>query len=97
MGSQCPPQTVQSTASFDPPTSDDACPYVLICGKRVEAYPNGAEGQLVNDQRFIHELEPFLSKDIRDACLRNGNPRAKLKPSDTKTAFIYECVFVDFL
>ena len=83
-----------------PPTSDDALPYVLIRGKRVEvpeAYPKGAEGRLVNDQRFLQELEQFLAKDICDACARNSNPRAKPKPSDTKTALIYKRVFADFL
>ena len=46
------PQNLQSTTSSNPPTSDDACPYVLICGKRFnipEAYPKGAEGQLMKD------------------------------------------------
>ena len=65
-----------------PPTSDDARPYVLIRGKLFEvpeAYPKGAEGRLVNDKRFIRELEELLVKDIRNACARNTNPRAKPK------------------
>ena len=33
---KAPPQTPQSTSSSNPPTSDDARPYVLIRGKRVE-------------------------------------------------------------
>ena len=55
-----PPQTTQSTALSNPATSDDAGPYVLIRGKRAkvpEAYPNGVEGWLVNNKRFIQELE----------------------------------------
>ena len=49
---EAPPQTPQSTSSSNPPTSDDARPYVFICGKLVEvpeAYPKGAEGRWVND------------------------------------------------
>ena len=45
-----PPQTPESTSSSNPPTSDDARPYVFIHGKLVEvpeAYPKGVEGQLV--------------------------------------------------
>ena len=83
-----------------PPTSDDARPYVLICGKHVqvpEASPKGAEGRLVNDQQFIDELEHFLAKDTRNACARNNNPCAKPRASDTKTALIYKRVFTDFL
>ena len=57
----------------------------------------GAQGRLLNNQRFIQELEQFLAKDIHDACARNSNMRAKLKPSDTKTALIYKRVFVNFL
>ena len=81
-------------------TSDDARPYVFICGKLFEvpeAYPKGAEGRLVNDKRFIRELEELLAKDIRNACARNTNPRAKLKASDTKSDLIYKLVFADFL
>ena len=62
-----------------------------------EAYPKGAEGRLVNDKQFIRELEELLVKDIRNARARNTNPRAKPKASDTKTDFIYKCVFGDFL
>ena len=97
---KAPPQTPQSSASSNPPTSDDAYPYVLIRGKRVEVsevYPKGTEGRLVNDQRFIQELQQFLSKDIRDACARNTNPHTKPKPSDMKTALIYKRVFAGFL
>ena len=50
---KAPPQTPQSTSSSNPPTSDDAHPYVFIRGRLVEvpeAYPEGAEGRLVNDQ-----------------------------------------------
>ena len=75
-------------------------PYVFIPGKLFEvpeAYPKGAEGRLVNDQQFIREPEELLAKDIRDACARNMNPRAKPKASDTKTALIYKRVFGDFL
>ena len=82
------------------PPSDDARAYVLIRGKGVEvpeAYPKGSEDRLVNDQRFIQELEEFLVKDIRDACARNSNPCAKPKPSESKTALIYKRVFADFL
>ena len=82
------------------PTSDDARPYVFIRGKRVdvpETYPKGAEGWLVNDQRFIRELEEMLAKDISDACARNTNPRAKPKSLDTKSHLIYKRVFADFL
>ena len=53
---KAPPQAPQSIASLNLPTSDDAHPYVLIRGKRLEvpeAYPNNAEGWLVNDQQFI--------------------------------------------
>ena len=73
---------------------------MFICGKRIEvpeAYPKGTEGRLVNDQRFIRELEEFFAKDIRDACAWNTNSRAKPKASDTKTALIYKRVFGDFL
>ena len=71
-----------------------------MCGKRVQvpgAYPKGAKGQLVDNQRFIGELEEFLAKDIHDACAWNTNPRVKPKASDTKTALIYKCVFGNFL
>ena len=51
----------------------------------------------MNDQPFIQELEQLLLKDIRDACARNHNPRAKPKSLDTKSALIYKCVFADFL
>ena len=57
---KAPPQTPQSTSSSNPPTSDDARPYVFIPGKLFEvpeAYPKGAEGRLVNDKQFIRELE----------------------------------------
>ena len=97
---EAPPQTSQSTSSSNPPTSDDARRYVFICGKLVEvpqAYPKGAEGRLVNNKRFIGELEELLAKDIRDACAWNTNPCAKLNASDTKTALIYKRVFGDFL
>ena len=97
---KAPPQTPQSTSSSNPPTSDDACPYVFIPGKLFEvpeAYPKGAEVRLVNDKRFIRELEDLLVKDIRNACARNRNPRAKLKASDTKSDLIYKRVFADFL
>ena len=92
---KAPPQTPQSTSSSPPPpTSDDARPYVLIRGKRVEvpkACPKGAKGRLVNNQRFIEQL------DIRDTCAPNSNPRAKLRASNTKTALIYKRVFPDCL
>ena len=51
----------------------------------------------MKDQRFIQELEHFLSKGTQGACAWNGNPRAKPKPSDTKTTSIYKRVFADFL
>ena len=57
----------------------------------------GAEGRLVNDKRFIRELEEMLVKDIRNACARNTNPRAKPKALDTKSDLIYKRVFGDFL
>ena len=97
---KAPPQTPQSTSSSNPPTSDDARPYVFIRGKLFEvpeAYPKGAEGRLVNDKRFIRELEELLVKDIRNACARNTNPCAKPKASDTKSDLIYKRVFGDFL
>ena len=62
-----------------------------------EAYPKGSEGWLVNDQRFIEELEKYLVKDIYDTCVQNKNPRAKLKSSDTNSNLIYKRVFADFL
>ena len=74
-----------------PPPSDDARPSVLICRKFFEvpeAYPKGAEGRLVNDKRFIRELEEMLVKDIRNACARNTNPRAEPKALDTKSDLI---------
>ena len=77
-----------------------ARPYVFIRGKLFkvpEAYPKGALRRLVNDKRFIRELEELLVKDIRDACARNTNPRAKPKASDTKSDLIYKRVFADFL
>ena len=83
-----------------PPTSDDARPYVFIRGKLFEvpeAYPKGAEGRLVNDQRSNREVEELLAKDIRNACARNTNPRAKPKASDTKSDLIYKRVFGYFL
>ena len=94
MGAYASPVSVASWPS------DDARPYVLIRGKRLkvpEVYSEGAEGRWgsVNDQQFIQGLEQFLAKDIRDACARNSNPVEKLKPSDTKTALIYERVFAD--
>ena len=73
---------------------------MFICRKFFEvpeAYPKGAEGRLVNDKRFIRELEELLGKDIRNACTRNTNPRAKPKASDTKSDLIYKRVFGDFL
>ena len=97
---KAPPQTLQSTSSSNPPTSDDARPYVFTRGKLFEvpeAYPKGAEGRLVNDKRFIRELEELLVKDIRNASARNTNPRAKPKASDTKSDLIYKRVFGDFL
>ena len=97
---KAPPQTPRSTSSSNPPTSDDARPYVFIRGKLFEvpkAYPKGAEGRLVNDKRFIRELDELLVKDIRTACARNMNPRAKPKASDTKSDLIYKLVFADFL
>ena len=97
---KAPPQTPQSTSSSNPPTSDNARPYVFIRGKLFEvpeAYPKGAEGRLVNDKRFIREPEELLAKDIRIACARNTNPRAKPKALDTKSDLIYKRVFADFL
>ena len=97
---KAPPQTPQSTSSSNPPTSDDARPYVFIRGKLFEvpkAYPKGAERRLVNDQRFIREPEELLVKDIRNACAQNTNPRAKPKALDTKSDLIYKRVFADFL
>ena len=97
---KAPPQTQQSTSSSTPPTSDDARPYVFIRGKLFEvpeAYPKGAEGRLVNDERFIREPEELLVKDIRNACARNTYPCAKPKASDAKSDLIYKCVFADFL
>ena len=96
-----PPPIPQSFASSKPPASDDARPYgLLICGKRFEvpeAYSKGAEGQLVNDQQFIHEHEKYVVKDIRGTCARFKDPRAKPKSSDTKSDSIYEHVFANFL
>ena len=46
----------------------------------------------MNDKRFIRELEELLVKDIRNACARNTNPRAKPKASDTKSDLIYVCL-----
>ena len=86
-----PPQTPQSTSSSNHPTRDGARSYLLIRGKCVEVpkvYPKGAKGRLVNDQRFIDDLEQFLAKDIRDACARSNNPRAEPRASDTKTVVI---------
>ena len=97
---KAPPLTSQSTSSSNPPTSDDARPYVLICGKRVavpEAYPKGTEGWLLNDQQFIGQPEECRAKDIRDACARNTNLRAKPKASNTKIALIYKRVFRNFV
>ena len=97
---KAPPQTAQSIASSNLPTSDDAHAYVLIRGKRVEvpeAYPKGAKGRLVNNQWFIQQLEQFLSKDVRDACAQSSNPRAKPKSSNTKSDLNYKRVFADFL
>ena len=51
----------------------------------------------MNDKRLIRELEELLVKDIRNACARNTNPRAKPKASDTKSHLIYKRVFADFL
>ena len=98
---KAPPQTPQSTSSSNPPpTSDDARPYVFICGKLFEvpeAYPKGTEGRLLNDKRFIQKLDKLLAKEIRNACARNTNPREKPKASDTKSDLIYKRVFADFL
>ena len=97
---KAPPQTPQSTSSSNPPTSDDARPHVFIRGKLFEvpeAYPKGAEGRLVNDKRFIRELEELLVKDIGNGCARNTNLRAKPKVSDTKSDLMYKGVFADFL
>ena len=99
---KAPPRPLfeQSTSSFNPPTSDDARPYVFIRGKLFEvpeAYPKGAEGRLVDNKRFIRELEELLVKDIRNACARNTNPRAKPTASDTKSDLIDKRVFGDFL
>ena len=97
---KAPPQTPQSTSSSNHPTSDDARPYVFIRGKLFEvpeAHPKGSEGRLVNDKRCIRELEELLVKDIRNACARNTNLRAKPKASDTKSDLIYKRVFADFL
>ena len=41
-------------------------------------------------------LSPVV-KDIRGACARNNNPRAKPKSSDTKSNLIFMCAFADFL
>ena len=90
----------RSTSSSNPPTSDDARPYMFIQWKLFEvpeAYPKGAKGRLVNDKRFIQELEELLAKDIRNACARNTNPHAKPKASDAKSDLIYKRVFADFL
>ena len=79
---------------------DDSRPYVLIRGKRFyvpEGYPKGAEGRLVNDQQFIDDLTNMFVKDIREACARNTNPRAKPKSSDTKSDLIFKRVFADYL
>ena len=92
---KAPPQTPQSTSSSNPPTSDDARPYVFVRGKLFEvpeAYPKGAEGRLVNDKRFIRELEELLVKDIRKTCAWNTNPRGKPKALDTKSDLVYKRV-----
>ena len=62
-----------------------------------EAYPKGAKGRLVKDERFIRELEELLTKDIHNACVWNTNPRAKPKISDTKSDLIYKRLFANFL
>ena len=62
---KAPPQTPQSTSSSNPPTSDDARPYVFIRGKLFEvpkAYPKGAEGG----------RQTIYSKGRRVAC--EGHP-----------------------
>ena len=51
----------------------------------------------MNDQRFIQELEDFLSKDICDACAQNSNPHAKPKPSSMKSALIFQACVCRFL
>ena len=83
-----------------PPQVMTPRPYVLIRGKRYEvpeAYPKGAKGWLVNDQKFIDELNEYLVKDICDACAQDTNPHAKPKPSDTKSDLIYKRVFAGVL
>ena len=97
---KAPPQTRIPLPLLTPPTSDDARPYVFIRGKLFvvpEAYPKGAEGRLVKNKRFIRELERLLAKDIRNACARSTNPRAKPKAWVTKSDLIYKRVFADFL
>ena len=71
---------------------------MLIRGKRVkdpEVYPKGAEGRLLNDERFIDGVKSFPAKDNRDTCAGNNNPRAKPRTSDTKSALMYKRVFAD--
>ena len=87
---KAPPQTPQSTSSCNPPTSDDVRPYVLIRRKRAEvpeAYPKGSEGWLVNDQRFIQELEELLAKDFRDALCAEQQSACKAEGIGHKDCF----------
>ena len=94
------PPPPHSSAPSNPAPCDDSRPYVLIRGKRFyvpEGYPKGAEGRLVNDQQFIDDLTNMFVKDIREACARNTNPRAKPKSSDTKSDLIFKRVFADYL
>ena len=64
-----PPQTPHSSDSSHPTTHDDTRPYVLMCGERFrvpERYTKGAEGRLVNNQKFIDDL----TKDLREIPVR---------------------------
>ena len=65
---KAPPQTPQSTSSSNPPTSDDARPYVFIRGKLFEvpeAYPKGRRGS-------VGERQTIYSRAGRVTC--EGHP-----------------------
>ena len=51
----------------------------------------------MNDEQFIDDVNKYLVKDIRDACARTRNPRAKPKSLDMESHLFYKCVFAEFL
>ena len=71
-------------------------PGVWICRKWYAVppqYPQNADGQLRNDQKFCTKLQGELKKTILGMCTMNPTKAGKLSHMDTEAGLIFKRVF----